>query len=58
MDEACGYDGRACEVCPSTHRCETPGACYPQPMPASAKPPEPIPDDAHCYLVDGMMRCL
>ena len=56
-DTACGYDGRECSACPSTHRCEAPGACYPQPMPASARQPEPIPDDVHCYFVDGVMRC-
>ncbi|MBL8955049.1 MAG: hypothetical protein JNK82_30010 [Myxococcaceae bacterium] len=32
-DDACGYDGRACTACPTTHRCEAPGACYSLPMP-------------------------
>jgi len=35
-DDACGYDGRACTACASTHRCETPGACYSVPMPRTA----------------------
>jgi len=26
-DDACGYDGRACKVCPARTACENPGAC-------------------------------
>lgn len=55
-DEACGYDGRGCNTCPSTHRCEAPGACYPLPMPATHSP-QSVPDDATCYLVDGSLHC-
>jgi hypothetical protein len=55
-DVACGYDGRGCNTCPSTHRCEAPGACYPLPMPR-APDFEPIPEDAVCYQVDETIHC-
>jgi hypothetical protein len=55
-DDACGYDGRGCNTCPNTHRCESPGACYPIDMPR-ASTYEPIPDDAVCYQIDQTIRC-
>ncbi|MBK7859550.1 MAG: hypothetical protein IPJ65_13220 [Archangiaceae bacterium] len=57
-DEACGYDGRGCNTCPSTHRCEAPGACYPVPtMSSSSSTPPPLPDSARCFMIDGSLRC-
>ncbi len=44
-DDGCGYDGRACTACLSTHRCEAPGACYPVPMPRTMPTSSPSPMD-------------
>jgi hypothetical protein len=55
-DAACGYDGRACTACPTTHRCESPGACYPLPM-ADTAPAGPLDPEPYCNDVDGMLHC-
>ncbi len=58
-DGACGYDGRACSVCPATHRCETPGACYPFSLSSGEGPQDggtPV-NAGRCDGVSDLMRC-
>lgn len=57
FDDACGYDGRACVGCPSTHVCDGPGACYSRPMAAAPYENQTPDPTARCYLVNGQMRC-
>ena len=54
-NDACGYDGWACAVCPSTHHCEAPGACYSLPMPDTKPTSTPTPPT---YAADGGDRQL
>jgi hypothetical protein len=70
-DEACGYDGRLCQECPSEAMCVAPGTCVGRPNDAGTKPApvnadagltnpfkdEPIPPLQRCVWVFGVPIC-
>lgn len=56
LDEACGYDGRACRRCSAQSRCEAPGACFARPGSADAGVAKPT-DFSRCQIELGFVLC-
>lgn len=70
-DEACGYDGRLCQECPSDAVCVAPGTCVGRPRDGGARgtpvnpdaglshpfKDEPIPPLQRCIWVFGVPIC-
>ncbi len=70
-DEACGYDGRLCQECPSDTMCVAPGTCVGRPRDGGGTPgsggadggpinpykDEPIPPLKRCTWIFGVPIC-